>query len=97
MAEAVHGLLVCEDGAAVAGDIGIYPGFIDIAVKDFAPDSAAGDANAIIETVEGGKMHDHEYVVSFAFDPAMKSKDTILIAHMDDAETLSAQPWVTPA
>lgn len=97
MVEAVHGVPIGADTTAVAGNIEIYPVLVDIAVKDFAPGAAAGNADAVVETVEGGEMNDHEYVVPFAFDPAVKGQDAILVAGVDDAETVSAQSRVTPA
>ena len=75
---------------------GFTPGLINIAVKDLAPGAAAGNADPVIETVKSGEMHDHQHVLSFAFDPAMKGQDTILIVDVDHAETLSAQTRVAP-
>jgi hypothetical protein len=68
----VHGLPVRKDAASVADNIGIYPRFTDVAVKHLAPGATAGNADALVETVKGGEMHDHEHVVAFAFDPAME-------------------------
>ena len=42
-------------------------------------------------------MDDHDHVVTFTFNPALEGEYAIVIMHMDDAETLSAQSWMLPA
>ena len=66
--------------AAIARDVGVHPVLIHVAVEDLAPRAPAGEADAVVEAVEGGEVDRHQHVVAFAFHPAMERQHAIFVA-----------------
>src|SRR5262245_56349852 len=95
--EAMHRLRVGNDTPAVTDHGGIDPVFIDIAVEDLTPVSAAWESNTIPDAVEVGQVQHHDDVMAFAFYPAMKRQHAVLIVHVRHAKPLPAQPWKSAA
>ena len=86
-----------EDSAAVAGDVGVHPVLVDVAVEDFAPGAVAREADAVVEAIEWREMRDHDHVVARPFDPAMEGEHSVLIVSVDYSESLAAQARMFPA
>src|SRR5438477_6120671 len=97
MAETMQRCRLRENAPAIAHDAGIDPVLVDVAVKDFTPLAAIREPDPIPELVDGRKMHDHQHVVSFAFDPALEGEDAILVVDVHNAKSLAAQAGIAPA
>ena len=85
MIEIMQRLRVGDDQPAVADHAGIDPVLVHVAVEDLAPHPTAGEADPIIEPIEGRQMHDHDYVVAFPLHPAMKRQHSVLIVRVHGA------------
>src|SRR3984957_234574 len=89
--KAVHGRTVRLHLASVAGDSGIDPVIVDVAVEYFEPVSGLGKADVIIiPRVLIQAAHDHD-VVSDTFDPALKGEHAVLVMDVNDRAAFSAQ------
>ena len=86
-----------NDSAAIAGDVGIHPIFINVAVKNLTPFATTWESDPVDETMECRQMHNDNHIVPLAFNPAVKDKYAVLIVHMDHTKSLPPQAGKLPA
>lgn len=80
-----------EDSAAVACDVRVDPGFVDVAVECFLPLAACGEADPVLEAVVGREVGYDEDVLAFSFYPALEGEHAVVIVGVHDLKTLSAK------
>lgn len=82
MVESVQRLRISHDAPAIPHYRGIDPVLVNVAVKDLAPSSTSSKTDAIADARKICEMRYHHHVMAFAFFPAVKHQDAILIVRM---------------
>ncbi len=81
---------------AVAGNLGVHPVVVHIAIERLAPETALREADGVV--VFGGVRkidHDHD-VKPHAGDPSLKGEHAVLIVHVSDFKSLASQRRLLP-
>jgi len=84
------------DHALVAGGVRVGEILVGIAVEDFAPATAAGEADAVVETVEVGEMDHDDHILALALDPALEGEHSLVVMGMEDMQSIAAEAGEVP-
>src|SRR5579863_10606469 len=87
----------CGDASAIAGDDGVHPVIVDVAVEDFGPYARTGETHVVVLPSGLRKGGHHHYILTCALEPAVECNHSIRIVHIERIDVVAAQSRLTPA
>ncbi len=79
-----------DNSAAIARHQGVHEVVVDIAIEDFYPSSGEWESDRIVKPVRFSERRYDDYVLSRAFQPAMKGNHAVLIVYVEGVHIVSA-------